>query len=78
MKLGGGIIGLRDFNAALEKICPGADFKVCVFEENANNHTMRRGLAHAHAVNQLERIGDVVPIVCAANCLQPDGQNDNG
>ena len=78
MKLGGGIIGLRDFNAALKKICPGADFKVCVFEENANNHTMRRGLAHAHAVNQLERIGDVVPIVCAANCLQPDGQNDNG
>ncbi|HTU23508.1 MAG TPA: alpha-L-arabinofuranosidase C-terminal domain-containing protein [Gemmataceae bacterium] len=75
---GGGILGLRDFGAALKTLCPGADFKVCVFEENAGNHTLRRGLAHAHAVNELERSGDLVPIVCAANCLQPDHQNDNG
>jgi alpha-L-arabinofuranosidase len=75
---GGGILGLRDFAAALAKLCPGADHKVCVFEENAGNHALRRGLAHAHAVNQLERSGDVVPIVCAANCLQPYRQNDNG
>ncbi len=26
----------------------------------------------------MERIGDLVPIACSANCLQPDGQNDNG
>jgi alpha-L-arabinofuranosidase len=77
-KLGGGIVGLRDFGAALGKLCPGADFKVCVFEENSGNHTLRRGLAHAHAVGELERSGDLVPIVCAANCLQPDRQNDNG
>jgi hypothetical protein len=77
-KLGGGILGLRDFGAALKRLCPGADFKVCVFEENAGNHTLRRGLAHAHAVNLLERVGDLVPIVCAANSLQPDRQNDNG
>jgi hypothetical protein len=77
-ELGGGIIGLRDFGAALAKLCPGADYKVCVFEENANNHTHRRALAHAHAVNELERSGALVPIVCAANCLQPAGQNDNG
>jgi hypothetical protein len=76
--LKGGIIGLRDFGVALKKLCPGADFKVCVFEENAGNHTLRRGLAHAHAINKLERSGDLVPILCAANCLQPDGQNDNG
>jgi alpha-L-arabinofuranosidase len=75
---GGGILGLRDFAAALKKLCPGADFKVCVFEENAGNPRLRRGLAHAHALNELERSGDVVPIVCAANCLQPDRQNDNG
>jgi hypothetical protein len=77
-RLGGGIIGLRDFGAALKKIGQGADFKVCVFEENSGNHTLRRGLALAHAINELERSGDLVPIVCAANCLQPDRQNDNG
>jgi hypothetical protein len=75
---GGGIIGLRDFGTELAKLCPGADFKVCVFEENANNHSHRRAMAHAHAVNELERSGDLVPIVCCANCLQPDKQNDNG
>jgi alpha-L-arabinofuranosidase len=53
-------------------------YKVAVFEENAGNHSMRRALAHAHAVNELERAGDLVPVVCCANCLQPDRQNDNG
>ena len=75
---GGGILGLRDFGAALKKLTPGASFKVCVFEENSGNHRLRRGLAHAHAINVLERSGDLVPVVCAANCLQPDRQNDNG
>ena len=77
-ELGGGIIGLRDFIAALGKVCPGADYRVCVFEENAGNHAMRRALGHAHAINELERTGPMVPIVCAANCLQPYRQNDNG
>jgi hypothetical protein len=77
-QLRGGIHGLRDFGRELKKLCPEADFKVCVFEENATNHKLRRGLAHAHAINELERSGDLVPIVCAANCLQPDRQNDNG
>jgi alpha-L-arabinofuranosidase len=77
-ELGGGVIGLADFGAALKTLCPGADFKVCVFEENAFNHTLRRGLGHAHAINKLERLGDLVPIVCAANCLQAEHQNDNG
>jgi alpha-L-arabinofuranosidase len=62
----------------LEKLGEGAEFRVCVFEENANNHLWRRGLAHARTVNRLQRMGEKVPIVCAANCLQPDGQNDNG
>jgi alpha-L-arabinofuranosidase len=62
----------------LAKISPGAQFKICVFEENANNHAMRRALGHARAINGLQRLGDVVPIVCCANCLQCDGQNDNG
>ena len=62
----------------LEKLGQGADFRVCVFEENAGNHLWRRGLAHARTVNRLQRLGEKVPIVCAANGLQPDGQNDNG
>ena len=80
--------GLRDADPQIEilggfidwlgKLSPGADFRVCVFEENANNHLWRRGLAHARTVNRLQRLGEKVPIVCAANCLQPDGQNDNG
>ena len=63
---------------AMKRICPGADFKVAVFEENAGNHQMRRALGHARMVGALERVGDDVRVVCAANCLQPDGQNDNG
>ena len=62
----------------LGKLSPEADFKVCVFEENSGNHLLRRGLAHARTINGLERLGSRVPIVCAANGLQPDGQNDNG
>jgi alpha-L-arabinofuranosidase len=70
--------GLRSYIAAMKKIADGADFKVVVFEENAGNHQLRRGLGHARMINALERIGDDVPVVCAANCLQPDKQNDNG
>lgn len=69
---------LKELFEWFEKLAPGADFRICVFEENANNHLWRRGLAHARTVNRLERFGEKVPIVCAANCLQPDGQNDNG
>ena len=49
-----------------------------IFEYNAGNHSLKRALSNALATNEVERIGDVIPIVCAANCLQPDGQNDNG
>jgi len=71
-------MGLRSFVDALEKIGNGAKFKVCVFEENANNHQLRRGLGHAHIINEIQRYEHAMPILCAANCLQPDGQNDNG
>jgi alpha-L-arabinofuranosidase len=70
---------LAQFIDWLGKLSPGADYKVCVFEENANNHTFRRALAHARTVDGLMRLGaDRVPIVCCANCLQCDAQNDNG
>jgi hypothetical protein len=63
---------------ALEKISGGAKHKVVVFELNSGNHAQRRALANAIAIGALQSLGDRLPIVCAANCLQPDGQNDNG
>ena len=62
---------------AMEKIAAGARFKVIVFELNANNHSQRRALANALAINAIQRDGRL-PITCSANCLQPDGQNHNG
>jgi alpha-L-arabinofuranosidase len=69
---------LVEFIDWLQKLSPDAQFRVCVFEENSGNHLWRRGLAHARTINRLQRLGERVPIVCAANCLQPVGQNDNG
>jgi hypothetical protein len=63
---------------ALAKISGGAKHKVVVFELNSGNHAQRRALANAIAIGTLQAISDRVPIVCSANCLQPDGQNDNG
>ncbi len=62
---------------ALDKIAGGAKHKVLVFELNANNHSQRRALANALALNAIQRDGRL-PIACSANCLQPDGQNNNG
>ncbi len=62
---------------ALDKIADGAKHQVLVFELNANNHSQRRALANALAINAIQRDGRL-PITCSANCLQPDGQNDNG
>lgn len=62
---------------AMEKLVAGAKFKVVVFELNANNHSQRRALANALALNAIQRDGRL-PITCSANALQPDGHNDNG
>ena len=62
---------------ALDRIADGAKHRVVVFEFNAGNHSHRRALANAAAINTIERDGRL-PIATSANCLQPDGQNDNG
>ena len=69
--------GALSYLDALEKLADGARFKVVVFELNANNHSQRRALANALAIQRIERDGRI-PVVASANCLQPDGQNDNG
>jgi hypothetical protein len=61
---------------AMDKIAAGARHKVLIFELNAGNHSQRRALANALAINAIERDGRL-PITCSANGLQPDGQNDN-
>lgn len=73
-----GVPGVCSFIEQLGRLSPGARYKVAVFEFNAGNHAMKRALANACAINQLERLGDRLAIACSANCLQPYKQNDNG
>ncbi len=68
--------GMRSFTDALEKLANGARHKVVVFELNAGNHAQKRALANALAIGAIARDGRI-PMVASANCLQPDGQNDN-
>jgi Domain of Unknown Function (DUF1080)/Alpha-L-arabinofuranosidase C-terminal domain len=65
------------YDSALGQVSGGADYKVVVFELNANNHNQGRALGNALAIGAAERDGRL-PIVTSANCLQPDGENDNG
>jgi hypothetical protein len=74
----GNLPGVRSFIEQLNKLSPGANHKVAIFEFNAGNHSLKRALANAWALNQLAPLGNSLPIACSANCLQPDGQNDNG
>jgi hypothetical protein len=68
--------GTLSYIDALERIAEGAKHRVVIFEFNAGNHSLRRALANAAAINAVERDGRI-PIAASANCLQPDGQNDN-
>ena len=71
------LTGMFSYDNALAQIAGGANYKVVVFELNANNHDQGRALGNALAINAAERDGRL-PIVTSANCLQPDGENDNG
>jgi hypothetical protein len=73
-----GLPGVRTFIEQLGRLSPGAHYKVAVFEFNAGNHALKRALANACAINQLQRLGDRIAIACSANCLQPYRRNDNG
>jgi alpha-L-arabinofuranosidase len=73
-----GLGGVPSFIEALDTISPGAKCKVVIFEFNANHHHVGRALGNARAINEIQRLGDRVPIACSANCLQPYRQNDNG
>jgi hypothetical protein len=68
---------LPSYIDAIDKLANGAQHKVVVFELNAGNPGQRRALGNAVAIGTLTRDGRL-PIVTSANCLQVDGQNDNG
>jgi hypothetical protein len=68
--------GTMSYIDAMDRIADGAKHRVVIFEFNAGNHSQRRALANALAINAIERDGRL-PIATSANCLQPDGQNDN-
>jgi alpha-L-arabinofuranosidase len=71
------LAGMFSFADMLDRIANGARHNVVVFEFNSNSHSQRRALANALAIQAIERDGRT-PIAASANCLQPDGQNDNG
>ena len=68
--------GTFSYIDALDKLAEGAKHRVVIFEYNAGNHSMRRALANAAATIWVQRDGRL-PVATSANCLQPDGQNDN-
>jgi hypothetical protein len=72
------LTALPSYVSALNQIGNGARHQVVVFELNANNHSQQRALGNALAINAISRISSGLPIVVSANCLQPDGENDNG
>lgn len=71
------LASMFSYDTALASISDGAKFRVAVFELNANNHSQKRAMANALAINAIERDGRL-QVITSANCLQPDGENDNG
>jgi hypothetical protein len=69
---------LPTYVAAIDRLADGAKHSVMVFEFNSGNHAFRRALGNAGAINAIERLAGGVTIAASANCLQVDGQNDNG
>lgn len=57
---------------------PNTKMKCAIFEENGGHHDLARALGHSTTLNAVRRHGDFVLTSCAANALQPMGQNDNG
>ena len=66
------------FYNALKTLVPEAETALCVFELNANSHHFERALCNAFAISFAERHSDIIKIMCSANALQVQGQNDNG
>ncbi|MBR2948329.1 MAG: hypothetical protein IKC46_00550 [Lachnospiraceae bacterium] len=62
----------------LDRIVPGHDTKLCVFELNADHHDWERGMTNAYSILEGINHSEIIPCMCSANCLQVDKHNDNG
>jgi hypothetical protein len=71
------IRALDSYVDQLGRIAPGANYKVVVFELNADSHDLARAIGNAYTINALQR-RPKIDVIASANALQVDGQNDNG
>jgi alpha-L-arabinofuranosidase len=70
------LMAFESVQAAFDALSDGANWKLAVFELNSNIHNQLRALANAVAIGMAHRNGKLA-VVCSANGLQPDKQNDN-
>lgn len=68
------LVAVRDL---MKRLNPKTTMKIAVFEENGNNHSLERALAHAVTMTYIRELGDDLLCCCGANALQPYLQNDN-
>ncbi len=66
------------FRDMVKRLNPKTKMKLAIFEENGNEHGMRRALVHAGVLGYCRRQGGFLLTSCPANALQPYLQNDNG
>ncbi|MCE5328019.1 MAG: DUF1080 domain-containing protein [Planctomycetaceae bacterium] len=66
-----GVKGIADLHAWFEKFVPYYPVPIAALEQNAGNHDLKRGLAHACMSNELAKLGRFVPAAAAPNTMQP-------
>jgi hypothetical protein len=69
---------VNSFDTWIRRYRADADYRINIFELNADQHDLSRALANAVAISLFEARGSRVGVVTSANALQPDGQNDDG
>lgn len=69
---------IAKFRDMVRRINPKSTMKAAIFEENGNNHDMKRAIAHATTLEAAREAGDLIFTSCPANALQAWRQNDNG
>ena len=63
---------------ALEKSTTEQSLRFAYLKKMRTIIALNEGWPNAHAINEIQRYEYEMPILCAANCLQPNGHNDNG
>jgi alpha-L-arabinofuranosidase len=69
---------VASFDKWVQRYQPSVDYRINIFELNADQHDVSRALANAVAISLFESKGNRVSVVTSANALQPDGQNNDG